>query len=61
MSTIGSITSGVNQAMIMKPPPTASKNQPSGVQPKPDGDGHSDRSPSVSGGDLSGKLLDLLA
>jgi hypothetical protein len=61
MSIVGSVTSGATQAMMMKPPPTAPKAPPNGVQPKPDGDGDADSSPFVSGGDSSGKLLDLSA
>jgi hypothetical protein len=59
MSTIGSVTSGATQAMMMKPPPTPPKGPPNGVQGKPDGDGDTGGGPSVSGGDSSGKLLDL--
>jgi hypothetical protein len=61
MSTIGSVTSGATQAMMMKPPPTLATGSPSGAQGRPDGDGDTDGTRSVSGGDSSGKLLDLTA
>jgi hypothetical protein len=61
MSTIGSITSGATQAIMMKPPSKPPTNPASGAHGNLDVDADTDGTRSVSGGVSSGKLLDLSA
>jgi hypothetical protein len=61
MSTIGNVTSGATQAMMMKPPSGPPQGPLRGAQPVPDGDGDTDGSLSVPSGHSSERLLDLSA